>query len=91
MQTLETKQPKTEAAILSRVLLNGKNELSPATARLLLGMGFTEEDKARLAELAGKGNEGILSAEERAEYEAYVKVGDVLSLLHLKARKFLGR
>jgi hypothetical protein len=54
-------------------------------------MGFSEEDKARLAELAEKANEGTLSTEERAEYEAYVKVGDVLSLLHLKARKLLGR
>ncbi len=90
MQTVKTKQPRTEAAILSRVLLNGANRLSPATARLLLGMGFPEEDKARLAELAEKCNEGTLSPTERTEYEAYVKVGDVLSLIHLKAKKLLG-
>ena len=91
MQTVQTKQPPGEAAILTRVLLNGENKLSPATANLLLGMGFTEEDKTRLAELAEKGNEGTLTPEERTEYEAYVKVGDVLSLVHLKARKLLGR
>lgn len=89
MQTTTT--ASSEATIWSRVIEPEKNGLSPEAARSILELTFSERDKARLAELAEKCNEGVLSAEERAEYEAYVKVGDVLSLLHLKAKKSLKR
>jgi hypothetical protein len=81
----------SEAAIWARVLSPEKNGLSPEAARSLLQLGFGDRDKARMNELAGKNQEGRLSPEERQELEAYVKVGDVLSLLHLKARKSLKR
>ncbi len=78
-----------EIAIWARVIAPEKNGLPPEAARSVLGLTFGEQDKARLADLAAKCNEGKLSARERAEYEAYVKVGDVLSLLHLKAKRSL--
>ena len=40
-------------------------------------------------ELARKNQDGLLNDAEREELEGYVKVGDVLSLLHLKARRSL--
>jgi hypothetical protein len=80
---------KSEAAIWSRIIEPEKNGLSPEAARSLLALGFSEEDKARMVELARKNQEGLLTDEEREELEGYVKVGDVLSLLHLKARKSL--
>jgi len=40
-------------------------------------------------DLARKNREGVLTDDERKELALYVKVGDVLSLLHLKARKSL--
>jgi hypothetical protein len=43
----------------------------------------------KITELAQKNREGTLSEAERQELEAYVKVGDVLSLLHLKAKRSL--
>ncbi len=78
-----------EATIWMRVIEPEKNMLSREAAHSLLGLKFSEEDKARMNELAQKNREGRLSAEERLELESYVKVGDVLSLLHLKARKSL--
>jgi len=42
-------------------------------------------------ELAQKNNQGTISAGEREELASYVLVGDVLSLLHLKAKKALRR
>jgi hypothetical protein len=54
-----------------------------------LDLRFSERDRARMNELAEKNQDEFLSDEERQELEAYVKVGDVLSLLHLKARKSL--
>jgi hypothetical protein len=88
MQTVTT---TSEAAIWTRVIGPEKNGLSPEAARSLLELGFSEQDKSRMNELAQKNQEGRLTAAERQELESYVKVGDVLSLLHLKARKSLNR
>jgi len=66
-----------------------KNDLSPETARSLLELTYAEGDKARMNDLARKNREGVLTDDERKELALYVKVGDLLPLLHLKARKSL--
>jgi hypothetical protein len=81
----------SEALIWARVIESEKNGLSPDAARSLLEIRFNDRDKERMSELALKSNEGQLSDEERQELEGYVKVGDVLSLLHLKARRSIKR
>jgi hypothetical protein len=86
-----TTQPVGEAAIWSRVLSPRRNVLSPEAARFLLALTFDEQDTQRMNELAAKNQEGTLSSEERRDLESYVKVGDLLSLLHLKARRSLSR
>ena len=40
----------------------------------------------RVDELAGKANEGELSAEERGEYEAYIEANNLLAVLQAEAR-----
>jgi hypothetical protein len=82
---------QAEAAIWARVIEPEKNGLSAEAARSLLGLGFSEGEKARINDLAARNAEGLLSSLERQELEGYVKVGDVLSLLHLKARRSLQR
>ncbi len=79
----------SEAVIWSRVIEPEGNGLSSAAARSLLQLKFREEDKTRMNELAQKSQQGRLTAAERQELESYVRVGDVLSLIHLKARKSL--
>ena len=44
---------------------------------------------SRVLELGRKSNEGTLSEEEREEYECLVDAGDIISLLKLKAWRFL--
>jgi len=44
---------------------------------------------ARVLELGRKSNDGTLSDEERDEYKCLVDAGDIISLLKLKARRFL--
>jgi hypothetical protein len=78
-----------EAAIWERVMEPDKNGLSAAAARAILKLGFSGEDRSRMHELAEKNRDGTLSEKEREELEAYVRVGDVLSLLHLKAKRLL--
>jgi hypothetical protein len=86
---VQTVTTKGEAAIWARIMEPEANGLSPEAARSLLALKFSAQDISRMGELAAKNREGQLSPEERQELESYVKVGDVLSLLHLKARKSL--
>ena len=49
------------------------------------------EDKERIHELAQGCSAGRLSPEELEEYDAYVRHGGMLAILHSKARKVLNR
>lgn len=89
MHTTDTEKSASEAAILSRVLLNGREDITPELARYFLARGFSADDKARMHELAVKNQEGRISPEELRELDSYVKVGDLLAILQSKARKLL--
>jgi len=43
--------------------------------------------QARIAALAERANEGALSEEERAEYDAFVNAADFISILKAKLRR----
>jgi hypothetical protein len=77
---------ETESDILARVIDASNPSMTAEGARALLQLGFTEADHARMAVLARKSNEGALSDDERREFEGFVFVGDLLSLLKSKAR-----
>ena len=73
-------------------LLEPVGQMMPVQfARELAAMRATPDVQARIDELAEKCNEGELSEEERAEYEAYVEAIDVISILQAKARSVLAR
>lgn len=75
--------------ILSR-LLEPVGQMMPVSfAQELAAMRARPEEQARIDELADKANEGVLTAEERAEYEAYIDAIDVISILQAKARSVL--
>ena len=76
----------TEVDIFSRLIDASNPTLTPDAAAGILQLGYSEADHARMAELAGKSNGGVLTPDERRELESYVFVGDVLSLLKSKAR-----
>ena len=80
---------KSEAAIFSRVVDRSMPDFSEETARLLLKLGFSEDDHALIDDLATRNQEGTLSAEEREELMNFVKVGNLLAVFQSKARKFL--
>ena len=45
--------------------------------------------QARIDTLAQRANDGVLSEEERAEYEAFINAADFISILKLKTRRQL--
>ena len=63
--------------------------LTPEVARKLVDLQVSETVLARVEELADKCNEGTLTPDEHAEYESYVHVNHVMTMLKAKARKFL--
>ena len=75
--------------ILSQ-LLEPVGQMMPVKfAEDLASMRAAPEVQARIDELAEKCNDGELTPEERAEYDAYVDAIDVISILQAKARAVL--
>ena len=61
------------------------------TARALVGLRANERTLTRVEALAGKSNEGQLTAEERADYDAYVPASTLIGILQAKARRLLAQ
>jgi hypothetical protein len=74
---------------LSSYLQPLAEELTPQQAQKILAIEPTPTLVERVVKLADKANEGQLTAEERAEYEYYIDVDDVIGLLKVKARQVL--
>ena len=55
-------------------------------ARYVLNLGFSDEDKARMHDLAVRNQDDDLSPEEKDEMFAYEKAGTILSILKARAR-----
>ncbi len=63
--------------------------LDEAAAKAIVAMQIEAPTVERRQELAAKANEGLLSAEEFAEYETYAQLRALLSILQIKARLYL--
>ena len=63
--------------------------LDAESAGRVVDFEIDPETQARVGILAKRANEGLLTADERAEYEAFVNLDDFLSVLQLKARRQL--
>lgn len=78
-----------EGTLLDNLLEPFGECLTPEVARKLVNLQAGPAVLARVEELADKCNEGTLTADERAEYESYVHVNHVLTMLKVRARKVL--
>ena len=58
-------------------------------ARYVLNLGFSDQDKARMHDLAVRNQEDALAPGEKEELFAYSKAGTLLSILKSKARRTL--
>jgi hypothetical protein len=79
----------TQDVILDQMLEPLVEALTPESARALAEFQAKPSIQARVDQLAAKCNEGELTEDERAEYENYVRVGNVLALIKAKARRVL--
>jgi hypothetical protein len=63
--------------------------LDPESARRVTEFRIDREVQARIDTLAERANDGVLTDEERTEYEAFVTAADFISILRLKAQRQL--
>ena len=63
--------------------------MTPEVARWLSDFQPSSQLEARLEDFAERNTEGQLNEEELEEYSALVELGDIFSILRLRARKFL--
>lgn len=79
----------TAIDFLDRVLDPLTDCFTPALADRLMRLDADSATQARIDELADKCTEDELTPEERAEYEVYVRAGELIAVLRAKAQKFL--
>jgi hypothetical protein len=74
---------KTEAEIFARLF--DPAYLKAEGARSILELDFSADDRNRVRSLAEKGGKGTLTKAEGDELDAFVFVGDLLTIMQSKA------
>ena len=90
MSSITKQTGEKEVSILAGVLGNGRKQLTREIARYILDLGFTDDEKSRMHDLAVRNQQDALSPAEKEELIAFGKAGDILSILKSKARRTLG-
>ena len=81
----------SEADILTRVVASARPDLNPEAARSFLALKFDSATTKRIRQLLQKNNRGTISEAERLTLDKYLRVGQLLDLLHAKAKLSLQR
>lgn len=81
---------ETEVMILARILGNGSDQLPKDLAQYILGLNVSDQDRARMHDLATRNQDDALTPAEKAELFAFGKATTLLSILKSKARRTLG-
>ena len=79
----------SDLLLLVDLLTPNDARLPTEVAQWLLSAKFSDAQRARMLDLADRGNQGVLTTAEREEMMGLVRVGDLLSILHSKARMAL--
>ncbi len=79
------------ADVMNRLLDPIAACLTVEIAERIVNLRLDEATQARLDELAAKANEGLLTSNERSEYEELVEGIDMVGVFKAKARLALAR
>jgi hypothetical protein len=77
------------AAGLAKILDPVAQCFTPEVAKRVAELRADPDVQARIEELAEKCNEGTMTPEEIAEYDAYIQAMDVVAVLQKKARTLI--
>lgn len=87
--TRASKPTSVGTEILDQLAKVDARSLSPATARELLDVNFLPAARARIEVLMARSGEGRLTDAEQEELDEYLRVADLVAVLHSKARQAL--
>lgn len=73
-----------DSASLHKFLLHFMETLTPELASHFSNLLVDQNFQLRLDELGSKANEGMLTEEEKREYDTYIEAMDVVALLRAK-------
>lgn len=74
---------------LDRILDPLSDCLNAEVAQRIVELRIEPDIQARIEQLADLCNEGLLTEAERAEYDSFVDGAEILSLIKLKAHRYL--
>ncbi len=84
--TIESPASAIDAEILGRIISHTRGEMPAEIAEIILQWDFSEFDQKQIADLSEKARRGLLSPQEEAVLDSYVRVGHLVNLLQAKAR-----
>ena len=76
----------SQPAIWARLIQTQKEPIPHETATYLLSLRFSEADHARMQDLMDKSNEGTLTPEDEIEFDNYLHIANLLTIMHSQAR-----
>lgn len=79
------------AHFLDRLLSSVSDAFTPEVVRALVTIELDADLRSHVDALARKANDGTISDSEDAEYKALIEAADLISVLQLKARRFLAK
>jgi hypothetical protein len=79
----------SDMALLDQLLDPFTQCLDVESAQRVVKIGITPAVELRLNALAERANEGLLTGEDREDYEALINAADVIAILKLKAQRML--
>jgi hypothetical protein len=80
-----------DADLLTDVVGQDNAALSREAAESVLRWRFSQNASTRMHELAEKNRRDVLTPDERSQLESFLRVGQLLNLMHAKARRVLGQ
>lgn len=83
--------PDCDAEILEQIVSPSEGTFAATAARALLKLSFSDEQQEEIRDLLDRNNAGTITPAEHDQLEAYVRVGNFLSLVKAKARRSLAR
>ena len=78
-----------QAEIFRRVLELQSAAMTPEVAQFFLQLELPEEDRTKLDDLAAKARQGALSPTDQVDLDEFRRLGRLVELMKLKARKAL--
>ena len=81
--------PNAPTDILDRLLDPVGRCLTGDAARMLVDLRADPETQRRIDYLADRANDGLLTDDERGEYEAFISAAGLIAVLQAKARDAL--